>query len=582
MISKIKILSDDIVNKIAAGEVIDRPSSVIRELLENAIDANSTMIHIDIVEGGKKKIYISDNGDGMLSDDLKLAFKRHATSKIQSDKDLGTINSLGFRGEALPSIASVSKISAKSSIDGKLSNEIIIHSGEIISSGEIASLKGTTIEVCDLFYNVPARKKFLKSDESEKRKIILLLRRYFLSFPEINFLITNSGKEIYRLKDGDLEQRVLDVYGSSMLENLMKVKYSKGKYLATGYVGNLSTLKKRSGEQFIYINNRHISNRMISSSILSAYKSLISRGEFPFVCINLTMPQDEYDVNVHPMKSEVRFTNEWKIHHLIKSAIESSLADILNTIPKFDKIHHFHNQNETVELPFPISTGISNVPDKVSNYTKEAIIDRANDRLSDFNDNSINQDNLNSHSIWQIHSKYLITEINNGLVIIDQHVAHERILYEIAKKSLDGNGLAKQKLLFPQTITFQPEEYSHIIDIFPYLSKLGFDIREFSENTIIIEGIPSEVQHGNEKQVINDILDYYIDYQKIDSSFIDHMAATFACKASVKAGDRLTYEERRDLIDKLFATDHPYYCPHGRPIIINLSIDELDKRFERK
>jgi len=282
------------------------------------------------------------------------------------------------------------------------------------------------------------------------------------------------------------------------------------------------------------------------------------------------------------MKSEVRFTNEWKIHHLIKSAIEDGLSNILSTIPKFDKIKNIRYEEQTVNIPFPIPLGISDENNQGGNYNKESIIDRATDRLDDFSNVVDDSFNLNSQSIWQVHNKYLITEINKGLVIIDQHVAHERVLYEIAKKSLEGGGLSKQKLLFPQTVTLQPEEYSQIIDIFPYLSKLGFDIREFSENTIIIEGIPSEVQHGHEKNVINDILDYYIANKKVDSSFIDHMAATFACKAAVKAGDRLSFEERRDLIDKLFATDHPYYCPHGRPIIIHLTIDELDKRFERK
>ena len=582
MESKIKILADIVINKIAAGEVVDRPCSVVRELVENSLDANSKNIHIDIIDGGKKRILVSDNGDGMSVEDLKLAFKRHATSKIDTDKDLYNINSLGFRGEALPSISSVSKVTAKSCIDGGVAHKITIHSGECLSISETASLKGTTVEVCDLFYSVPVRQKFLKTDESEKRQILALLRRYFLSFPNINFNLTNNSKEIYKLKEGSLDQRIIDIYGSSVFNNLIKINYTKGQYEVTGYIGNLSTLKKRSGEQFIFINKRHISNRMISSSILSAYKSIISRGEYPFVSLNVSMPTEEYDINVHPMKSEVRFTNEWKIHHLIKSAIEDGLSNILSTIPKFDKIKNIRYEEQTVNIPFPIPLGISDENNQGGNYNKESIIDRATDRLDDFNNVVDASSNLNSQSIWQVHNKYLITEINKGLVIIDQHVAHERVLYEIAKKSLEGGGLSKQKLLFPQTVTLQPEEYSQIIDIFPYLSKLGFDIREFSENTIIIEGIPSEVQHGHEKNVINDILDYYIANKKVDSSFIDHMAATFACKAAVKAGDRLSFEERRDLIDKLFATDHPYYCPHGRPIIIHLTIDELDKRFERK
>ncbi len=604
---KIKLLPSNLVNQIAAGEVIERPASIVKELIENSIDANSTSIDIHIEDGGQKSITIIDNGIGMSKDDIKMAFQRHATSKISSPGDLEKISTLGFRGEALPSIASISQLKCKSI--GKNKNEgfeIVIHGGDEVSFTPIAGVQGTQIKISNIFYNVPARRKFLKKSDTEKKKITEIVRRFMLSNPEISFSLSTDGKEVYSVNASNLEQRIIDIFGKQFKNSLLPVNYEKKPYSITGFTGNLNTVKKRQGNQYIFLNGRFISDRLLNSAAFSSYKSLLSRGEFPFFVLFLNVPLNMIDVNVHPAKLEVRFENEWHIYHVIKSSITTALADILKVIPEYDPSNIYFQQPQKateINLPFPTQHHSSNkfndstasdINKLDENFNQIApeddfpILERAHDRIVDFQSSGediahqiSNNENIPTDIIWQLHNKYLITEIKSGLVIVDQHVAHERVLYEISKKAIEGNGLPSQTVLFPQTLTLQPDEYTSLLNIIPYLNKIGFKMREFGENTVIIEGIPNDVHWGSEKEVILQILDKFIEYNELDASFIDYLASTFACKAAIKAGDPLTMEERKHLIDKLFSTEHPYYCPHGRPIIINLTLDDLDKRFER-
>ena len=601
---KIKLLSSNLVNQIAAGEVIERPFSVIKELVENSIDAKSTQINIMIEDGGHKSLQVFDNGIGMSKDDLELAFKRHATSKIETQNDLAKIETLGFRGEALPSIASVSQLSAKSIERGNNDGfELTIHGGEVKSLIPTAGLNGTQITVKNLFYNIPARRKFLKKPDTEQRKIIELIRQFMLSNPQIGFSLSTNNKEIYNVSASTLEDRIKDIFGKKFSNSLLPVELSKSPYKISGFTGNLNTTKKRQGDQFLFLNGRFIKDRLLSSAVFSAYRSLISRGEFPFFVLFLKVPLDSVDINVHPAKLEVRFQNEWHIYHVIKSSISDALKDILKVIPEYDPSLIYYNEkrdssdesqllftgdkaNPLVEniaprKPSDIDLNEFQLGDQVTGEIEADFqIDRAHERIVESNEINA-EDQIVSDIIWQLHNKYLITEIKSGLVIIDQHVAHERVLYESARLAIDGNGMASQTVLFPQTLSLQPDEYTNLLNIIPYLEKIGFKLREFGENSVIIEGIPIDVNWGTEREVISEILEKYMHNSNLDASFIDYIASTFACKAAVKAGDPLTLEERKHLIDKLFATKHPYYCPHGRPIIINLSIDDLDKRFER-
>jgi len=596
--TNIHLLDSALIDQIAAGEVIDRPASVLKELIENSLDSGANKIEIQISKGGHELIQLSDNGCGMNQDDLRLAFQRHATSKIQKLEDLNSIRTLGFRGEALPSIASVSMVTARSSEGDSNGFEIKIDGSAEQYLKPAAGLTGTTIKVQNLFYNTPARRKFLKKPETEQAVINSIMRRFMLSRSDVGFRMISNNKTVYDVPSQHLPDRINAIYGSAYKNGILPVELQKDPYAVKGFTGNLSLVKKRRGEQYVFINGRYIMDRLLNSSIYSAYQSLIQRGEFPFFVLFLEMPLDSFDVNVHPAKLEVRFVNEWQVYHILKSSITATLQDILKVIPEYSTYHHFpeYSTNNTTTLKFKGSANAAisqfeQAPHKRISveYTddenkQDTPLQRAHIRMeSTLDDIKIENDELKSLSdhIWQIHSKYLLTEIKSGLVIIDQHVAHERVLFEEAKMALEGQGFASQTVLFPQTVKFQPEEYESLVEITHYLEKIGFRFREFGENTIIIEGIPPDIIWGKESQIIKEIIDQYISVKKINPSFIDQIAAIYSCKSAIKAGDSLKPEERTHLIDRLFSTDHPYYCPHGRPIIINLSIDELDQRFER-
>ena len=565
MINKVIKLNDKLINQIAAGEVVDNPASVIKELIENSIDAKSKNIKIFIEDGGKKSILILDDGLGMHKEDLLNAFERFATSKIESEEDLENINTLGFRGEALPSISSVSKITIKSKNDSNDGHLLEIDGGKITDSKPDSITKGTSIHVKNLFFNVPARLKFLKKDTTEYQKILVLFKVFALSNPEISFSLFNEKKEIYNLPSSNLKSRIINIYGIDYKDSLIEVDFIQDEFKVSGYIGNLSLVKKRRGNQFTFINGRYILNTLINQTVYNSYDSLISRGEFPFFLLNFSLNNSFIDINVHPKKTEIKFKNELQIQHIVKKSVVKSLKNKIEVIPNLYTPKENYN-SQIMDLPF------NELNKNTNNVSKETV-----DKM--FVDNNLSLSN--DMKVWQIHNKYILTEISSGLIVIDQHVAHERILYEMAKKSLDGKGLNSQKLMFPITINYTPEDFNSLLDILPYLNKIGFDIREFGNNSVIIEGSPPELTNGKEKDVIDDILDNFIEHKQLNSSFIDYMAATYSCKAAIKAGDKLDESECVNLIDKLFSTKHPYYCPHGRPIIINLSINDLDKRFER-
>ena len=589
--NRIQILPDNIINQIAAGEVIENPSSVVKELIENSIDSGASNIRIIIKEGGHSLVSVSDDGCGLNKKDLKIAFSRHATSKISGKDDLNNIKTLGFRGEALPSIASVSRISILTS-DGLNASEMIIEAGKVLKYENSAKNKGTEIKVKNLFYNTPARKKFLKSPSQETRNITRIIKRFVLSYPKISFFYQTDNKVIYDLHSVSLNQRIDQLFGRSYTDNIIEINDTNEDVKIRGYIGNLNLLQRRRGSQYLFLNGRYINNPSISNSIRNCYDSIILRGEFPFYVLFLELPPSLFDVNVHPTKIEVRFSEKWSILNFINGSIKKELKKIFKVLPDIAFSSRAINSEANLKLDLQLSGIIDSkaqdtITEKVSqnnpevDYIEDLKVEKAMDRLEEYDDRSESILNKNS-KIWQIHNKYLITEINSGLLVIDQHVAHERVLYEKAKKAFDSSPSQSQAILFPKTIKFDAEDYSKFLDIVPFLEKIGYKMREFGNNSIIIEGVPSDIKWGNEEDIINDILDRYIEYDKISSGYIDYIAATYACKAAVKAGDFLDEQERIKLIDNLFCTENPYYCPHGRPIVVSIKTDELDKRFERK
>jgi len=572
-------LPEDLRNKISAGEVIERPASVVKELLENSIDAGATEITVVVEKGGHQLIQVRDNGHGITADGLAQAFLRYTTSKISKVDDLFKIRTLGFRGEALASIASVSEINVSSSVDESAGYQMDLVNGVTDAIKAAPPIGGTEITVRNLFYNTPARKKFLKSATTEFRQIVKMLRRFGLEFPEVSFQLMHNDKTILNLTPENLEERIIALTDPSYRDQLLPVNMIKGDYNISGFVGTLNLVRGRPGEQYLFVNRRFIQNRLLNSAVYAAYESLVKRGEYPFSLLNLVLPPDQLDVNVHPRKIEVRFTDEWRIYHVVKSAVREALASILATIPSFEQhvgqMVTFGKEIDPNQRQEPLWF----TPAKQSE--SGADLQRAKEYVSNLADQKEEATAIEGSIMWQVHDKYIISQINSGLVIIDQHVAHERVLFEDALLAFDSTPLSAQTLLFPEILEFSTDEYSVLLDILPYLEKLGFRMKENGQNKIMLEAIPSDMGWGNENSVIRDIIDHYVANREKSSSYVENLAASFACHAAVKAGDSLTIEEMQVLVNRLFATKHPYYCPHGRPIIVQLSLEELDQRFER-
>ena len=572
-------LPEDLRNKISAGEVVERPASVVKELLENSLDAGATEITVVVEKGGHQLVQVRDNGHGIPTEGLAQAFQRYSTSKISKVDDLFKIRTLGFRGEALASIASVSEINVTSSVDESAGYQMDLVNGVTDDIKAAAPIGGTEITVRNLFYNMPARKKFLKSATTEFRQIVKMLRRFGLDFPEVSFQLVHNDKTILNLTPESLEERIIALTDPSYRDQLLPVNMIKGDYNISGFVGTLNLVRGRPGDQYLFVNRRFVQNRLLNSAVYAAYESLVKRGEYPFSMLNLVLPPDQLDVNVHPRKIEVRFTDEWRIYHVVKSAVREALASILATIPSFEQ--HV-GQMVTFGKEIDPNQRLEPLRFTPANQSESgADLQRAKEYVTNLADLKEEATVIEGSIMWQVHDKYIISQINSGLVIIDQHVAHERVLFEDALLAFDSTPLSAQTLLFPEILEFSADEYSVLLDILPYLEKLGFRMKENGQNNILLEAIPSDMGWGNENSVIRDIIDHYVANREKSSSYMENLAASFACHAAVKAGDSLTLEEMQVLVNRLFAAKHPYYCPHGRPIIVQLSLEELDQRFER-
>lgn len=589
--SKIRILPETLTNKIAAGEVVQRPASVVKELMENSIDAEARTITVIIKNGGKSLIQVVDDGNGMDRDDLLLAFERYATSKIKDENDLSRISTLGFRGEALASIASVSIVDAVSGVKGDMeAYELKIVGGEFKDIRPHSNIGGTSISIRNLFFNVPARRKFLKSAEIELKNIIDIFRKFALAYPEKSFVLIHNDREIYNLRPSDLADRIAELYSPEYRKNIVEVFGEERELSISGFIGNLNLIRPRRGEQTFFVNRRYVSNRTLSNAVISAYRSVISGDEYPFYCLNLMIPPDKVDVNVHPAKMEVKFREDYRVFQFVKISIGKYVEEVKKSIPGFDKPRIWEYYETKKE-----SGGFAEEKDRERKVTAEIArlkLEDADNRSQVWKERAKKfSEHLKEESsvppgvgipVFQFAERYIITQVKSGLVIIDQHVAHERILYEAALKAVTQGSWKPQQLLFPQVIELSAEDFSVLLEILPYLNKIGFRMREFGRNTIVVDAVPAGMRWGRESTIIKEIIDTYVEYRKHESSAVKSVAASYACKAAIKAGDKLTEEEMINLVDRLFTTSNPYFCPHGRPIIVNLSLDEIDKRFKRK
>lgn len=614
MQNKIKILPENLANKIAAGEVIHRPESAVKELLENAIDAEAKTIEVMIKRAGKSLIQVCDDGVGMSEDDAVLSIQKHATSKISSYEDLEAIRTLGFRGEALSSMAAVAQLEIKTE---RREDEI----GTLIRIDEIGNLikekgsfpKGTSVALKNLFYNTPARRNFLKTDATELKHIIDTFNRIALSHSEIHFKFYNDDEIIFDYQSGTLENRIASIFADNMLDALITVE-EKTEYLSvTGYIGKPTLLKKSKSEQYLYLNKRYVVSKQINHAVFTAYESFLEKGDYPFFIIFIEIDPHHIDVNVHPSKLDVRFENEKDIYTFVMAVVKKSLGmyDLVPNMSFADSslqeeklkqsISSKVNREDFSDRPFfqqrdksskrnfsdeEIDLLFSSLPD-IDVKAKSSKIPEPFDEPKPKEFNVLEKQSSTTHLdefpfIIQLHNKYILSQIKSGLMIIDQHVAHERILYEKALRRLETDLPFSQQLLFPKTIQLDPGRFQVLQEINHLLQRLGFDIKFFGKNTIVIDGVSDDITAGSEEKLLLEIIDEYTSNQR-EKKFeeIDNIAKSYSCKTAIKAGDKLSEREMRLLIDQLFATSNPYVCPHGRPIVIKISIDEFDRRFGR-
>jgi DNA mismatch repair protein MutL len=583
--SKIQIMSEDLSNKIAAGEVVERISNVVKELVENSIDAGSTNIKVELINAGLKEIKVIDDGCGMDEVDASNAFFRHATSKIYKLEDLFFINTLGFRGEALPSIASVSKVQLQTS-DGNAGTLINIEGGVVKAKEKCDLRKGTIIKVNDLFYNTPARLKYLKSENSELANTTSFMERLALSYPSISFTLINNGNVIVKTSgSNNLLKTIHEVFGLEISKNMIEVRNSNDDYDLYGYVCKPVVLKSNRNYMITIVNGRVVKNAELNRCINDAYYTYKPDIKYPVVVLEINTDPTLIDVNIHPTKQDIKFSKIDALKDLVLKTIKDALYNSL-LIPKVEVKSLSSDNNEIpikkeYVLPQENNLQINDDFDITNFKPKEEII-------QDTFDFKLNEKNeqikaLELYPCGLVMGTYIVAQNNDCMYLIDQHAAQERINYEKILKSLKEDKVMVTDLLIPINIELSPSDYLQFKEHFDIFTHLGFKIDEFGINTIIIKAHPTWLVSGYEEENIRRIIEYVITLNKdFDRfKFKDHIAATCACKLSVKGNTNITMEQASSLLNDLVKCDNPYNCPHGRPAIISFTRYELEKMFKR-
>ena len=565
---KINILSEYVMKRIAAGEVVERPASVAKELIENALDAGASNISLWIRDSGSEGIEVTDDGEGMSEADAMICCERHSTSKIIAPEDLDTVLTLGFRGEALASIGSVSRmvITTRREEDD-IGTRLHLENAMIVKTQKVATEKGTTVSVTNLFYNVPARRKFLKSPSTELRHIITAFRRLSLSHPEVAFILNLEDERAETLPTQTWDQRVEAVFSTRTAERMISVQKEAPGLSIHGLISAPSDHRKSRQNQFFFLNKRAVLNRSLTHAVLSAYEPKMDKYSYPQFAIFLELDPRHVDVNVHPTKIEVRFADEKYVHDVLYRTVK----DVLKKPISVPDLH----------LAPKSTAGYRSARRRPLTRNEAQLTLDAQAPIGSGEEVTYHYGGKEGPPLWQVHQRYILSQIKSGLTIIDQHVAHERILYEKAMRTRDHQGGVSQQILFPQTVDLSLEDFSVMMEMLPHLEKIGFGIRAFGKTTVVIEAVPVEVKTGEERTLLLEMIDAFKEMRHESDDLWDAVANSFACKSAIKSGDRLTFEEMASLIDQLFATEDPYTCPHGRPVVVNLSLEEIDKRFGR-
>ena len=646
--NKIRILPDTLANQIAAGEVVERPASVIKELVENAIDAGASRIQIDVELGGRRLMRVTDNGEGMHRDDAVLAFERHATSKIAILDDLAHIGTLGFRGEALPSIASVAKVELKTKrADTEIATLVQIEGGRLVDVKDAARDTGTTVAVRDIFFNTPARRKFMRSEATENYHLTSIVTHYALAHPEIAFTLSNNGREILRVSPArDLKERAYQIFGAQLFESLIPVSGGR-EFIATisGFVSAPRERRTTRDSQYFFVNRRFVRDKTIAGGLLEGYRSVLPHGVYPVAFLFVEIPLEEIDVNVHPAKTEIRFRRTEAVKDVIAEAIRNALAtagirpevsepvtpqpvdanvvepdgeiavetnvelfdrDIAETAAEpsqdvlfateqtvtaeFDGLQISEAFELTVSAREPVQPEVSSLID-ASARAEPLAPPPVPTNLPPLNSAAsfakpAETDQISSNHIrplGQLHESFIIAADDEGLLLIDQHVAHERILFDKFRRSEGERQIESQNLLLPETLDLTPAQLAAFALVEDELAAIGFGVMRLSGRTIAVKSIPTDLPAAETRNVLAEILDS-IDAEKrggAKATIKDDIAASLACRAAVKINMKLTTEKMQWLIDRLLLTSSPTTCPHGRPVILRLTMHDIERGFHR-
>jgi DNA mismatch repair protein MutL len=641
----IQLLPEAIANQIAAGEVVQRPASAVKELMENAIDAGASKVQLILKEAGKTLIQVIDNGSGMSETDARMCFERHATSKIRRAEDLFLIRTMGFRGEAMASIAAVAQVEMRTRKESEeIGTKIIIEGSEVKSQAPEQSPVGSNIMIKNLFYNIPARRNFLKSNPVEMKHIMEDFQRISLAHPEVHFTMHHNNTEIFHLPSGNLRQRIIGIFGASHNKNLVPIAEETDMLTVSGFVGKPEFAKKTRGEQLFFVNKRFIKSSYLQHAVMTAYEDLLQRDAFPLFVIFLDIDPARIDVNVHPTKTEIKFDDEKLIYNYLKVAVRHALGQYSIT-PTLDFEQEIGLRMHETSPSSPVSSYVETLPSRFSfpenkrenqttpergqsgdlNYGNPNRLQSNNLRNweklyegleNDFSDkkaplHEIMEDEEDSQFVdneqfevvssfrsgifdevevsftkeqkdpYQIHNRYIVSQIKSGFMLIDQQAAHERILYEKYIQLFDENNVSTQTELFPKTITLSIYDAELLKEILPDINRLGFDVQEFGQTTFVIHGVPAELKQGaNEQQLIERLLEQYKMHLNLSLDLKENIARSMARSASTKRGKSLEVKEMRLLIDQLFACAMPFHSPTGAKCFITYELEEIEKLFQ--
>ncbi len=600
----IHLLPDSIANQIAAGEVVQRPASVVKEMLENSVDAGASSVQLIVKDAGKTLIQVVDDGIGMSLTDARMSFERHATSKIKTSEDLFKITTLGFRGEALASIAAVAQVEMRTKKeDEELGTLLTIESSEVKKQEPVSCPKGTSISVKNLFYNVPARRNFLKSNPVELRHINDEFQRVALANPQVRFSLVQNELETFKLDDGKLSKRIVQLFGKNYNKQLIPCQEETPLLKISGYIGKPEHAKKTRGEQFFFINNRFIKNSYLNHSVIRAYEGLLKADYFPFYVLNIDIDPVHVDINVHPTKTEVKFDDDRMLYGVINSAVRQALASF-NVAPSLDfsadvSFDHLNktreeglSQQEKAYSSFqtirPSQERLEKLDELYASANLEEIATIEEAEKERVHEN-IFSSSMGSESeveekkpTYQLHERYLLRQVKSGMIVLDKEAAMERILFEQYQNQMKSGSGMSQACLFPQQVKLNPSDYALALDLKEEINLLGFEFEQMGEQLLVINGVPSELAPCNEQEVFEGLIEQYKhNAKKLDLPKKESLIRALAKRTATNKCQSLKNEEMDHLIDRLFGCEQPNYTPEGNPTYVLLSLEQINDWFRR-